>query len=370
MLVDAHKPLKGNRSVDPRPAIEINTRRRKKTSSGQRLADARDRSSTYSLTRDSNLSENERAQMKQELKERFLPAARPMPTTLQGLASLANERIEDAISKGQFTNLPRGKPLERDHNASSPFLNTTEYFMNKIIQKQDIVPPWIEKQQELTRAVTVFRGRLRNDWKRHAARVIASKGGTLQEQVRRAEGYADAERRAAASQSPVPRLKRGSVESLAISDQEEEPNSPDLSSPARPSSPPSTPGSPPFRDTAWERTEKAYHDLAIRNINSLTRTYNLLAPTLVKKPYFSLDRELSSCFIDVAPQLPDEIRKRATSSIRKPTVDGGGDDGGVVARLAAFGAEGTRESVKIYESRRPHYGFRELVRDWWKGWVG
>ena len=65
--------------------------------------------------------------------------------------------------------------------------------MNKIIQKQDIVPPWIEKQQELVKAANVFRSRLRADWKRHAARVIASKGGSLESQVRRAEVYAAAE---------------------------------------------------------------------------------------------------------------------------------------------------------------------------------
>lgn len=76
--------------------------------------------------------------------------------------------------------------MERDYNANSPFLDTTEYFMNKIIQKQEIVPPWIEKQQELVKSATVFRSRIRKDWKRHAARVIASKGGGLQEQVRRA----------------------------------------------------------------------------------------------------------------------------------------------------------------------------------------
>ena len=38
--------------------------------------------------------------------------------------------------------------------------------MNKMIQRQDIVPPWIEKQQELVKTANVFRGRLRADWVR------------------------------------------------------------------------------------------------------------------------------------------------------------------------------------------------------------
>lgn len=164
-------------------------------SQGERLANARDRTSAYALSQDPHLTEAEKEAMRKTLKERFSAGARPMPATVQGLAGLANERIEDAIARGQFKNIQRGKGtnVERDHTASSPFLDTTEYFMNKIIQKQEIVPPWIEKQQELVKAAAVFRGRLRADWKRHAARTIASKGGTLEEQVRRAEAYARAE---------------------------------------------------------------------------------------------------------------------------------------------------------------------------------
>jgi hypothetical protein len=40
--------------------------------------------------------------MRKELKERFTPGARAMPNSIRGLAALANERIEDAIARGQF----------------------------------------------------------------------------------------------------------------------------------------------------------------------------------------------------------------------------------------------------------------------------
>jgi hypothetical protein len=66
-------------------------------------------------------------------------------------ASLASERVVDAIPRGHFRNLPHGRAVERDCSARGPFLDTTEYFMNKIVQKQEIVPPWIKKQQEPTR---------------------------------------------------------------------------------------------------------------------------------------------------------------------------------------------------------------------------
>lgn len=143
--------------------------------------------------KDPNMSEKEKRKFRNKIKERFQPHAQPVPGTIQGLASLANERIKDAIARGQFKNLPRGKKIERDYTASSLFLDTTEYFMNKIIQKQEIVPPWIEKQQELVSTATKFRARLRVEWKRHMARSIASRDGTVQDQIRMAQAYAAAE---------------------------------------------------------------------------------------------------------------------------------------------------------------------------------
>ena len=96
-----------------------------KPSSGQRLADARDKTSIYSISKDENLSEKEKEAIRKELKERFTPGARAMPNTISGLAALANERIEDAIARGQFKNIPRGKGIVRDTRADNPFIDTT-----------------------------------------------------------------------------------------------------------------------------------------------------------------------------------------------------------------------------------------------------
>ena len=365
-------------------------------SHGERLANARDRTSVYALSQDPSLSENEREKMRKILKERFTAGARPMPGSVQGLAALANERIEDAIARGQFKNIARGKGLnvERDHNANSPFLDTTEYFMNKIIQKQEIVPPWIEKQQELIKAANVFRARLRADWKRHAARVIASKGGSLDTQVRRAEAYVIAEAannpRAMKSESmteidhegrlsqvtetenPTPSNLRKDPkitvpEDLAIdsptSQPAQEPSgvTDHISTPTAENIPPIAPQLPrlaPFRDPAWESLERAYHTLAVSEINNITRSYNLQAPDLAKKPYFSLERELRSCFADVAPQLPNEIRERARRPEKIKVEIVGHTPGGVLERFSG-------EKVKVYDSRKPNYGFKQFWKDLW-----
>jgi len=374
-------------------------------SSGERLANARDKTSIYAFSQSEDLSPKEREEMQKILKERFQPGARPMPNSIAGLASLANERIENAIARGQFKNIPRGKGVNKevDYNANSPFIDTTAYFMNKMIQRQDIVPPWIEKQQEVVKTATTFRSRLRNDWKRHAARVIASKGGPLEAIVRRAEAYARAE----AAFNP----KTQKIEALSQIDGAGKPSQvnvvetpsnkmgdesvdikitvvetplggenavaaaaahvsvPAEEAPANmageghevpqlPATHP-LPDPPPFRDPAWESLELSYHRAALKQLNSLTRSYNLMAPELAKKPYFSLHRELASCFADVAPQLPAAIRERARRPERIRVEIVGHRPGGV---LEKFGGE----HAKVYDSTKPAYGLKEFWRELWK----
>lgn len=282
----------------------------------------RDRQSCSSRSeRTEGMSMAERDTFRKQLKERFKPASRELPATLRGLASLANQRIEDAIARGQFKNLPRGAPLERDYVASSPFLDTTEYFMNKIILKQEIVPPWIEKQQELMSTAVKFRGRLRADWRRHVARAIASRGGALEDHIQTAQAYADAE--AALSDSLNVNADRSR-----------------------------------FRDTAWERNERSYQELAIKQLNDITRSYNLMAPNAARKPYFSLERELQACFEDVAPHVAETIKSRAWIPVPKIET-AGSEQIGIMARFS------TSKGQVRDELRGKQYGFREFWRDIW-----
>lgn len=406
MLDDSHKKIRAPRvpsGVDLRPAPKA-----KPTSTGSRLANARDRTSIYALSQQQDMTEKEREKMRKELKERFTPGARPIPTSLHGLTSLANERIEDAIARGQFKNLPRGKGkhTERDYNANSPFLDTTEYFMNKIIQKQEIVPPWIEKQQELAKNAETFRKRLRNDWRRHAARTIASQGGSLEAQVERATAYALAEDLVNPKPNKSERLSQidesGNLMTLVVEEEvpriedevrtdstekaytavklcitEEVTESPDsrssahdsLTNSATPKSSSASssrassvkPVSYTFRDPAWEAAERSYHTLAINSLNAQTRSYNLQAPKIAQKPYFSLSRELTRCYADVARELPGAIRERATAPAKVRVEILGHREGGMLERF------GTGESARVYDEdlETKGYGFKEFWRDLW-----
>jgi hypothetical protein len=105
MLDDAKNPLKphlrGPAKI-PSPNIDMRLKSQPKIPAGQRLANARDKSSIYAISKDSPMTDKEREDLKKEFKERFTPGARPMPNSIRGLAALANERIEDAIARGQF----------------------------------------------------------------------------------------------------------------------------------------------------------------------------------------------------------------------------------------------------------------------------
>lgn len=374
MLDDTKKPLKVPYKI-PQPKLpsgDIRPSPKTKQSAGHRLASARDRTNAYVQSQSSGLSEAERAAFREELRQRFQPGAGPMPMTISGLASLANERIEDAIARGQFKNIPRGvgKHTERDHNASSAFIDTTEYFMNKIIQRQEIVPPWIEKQQEITRETERFRERLRSDWRRHAARLIASQGGTLEQQKQRARAYAAAEARFQESKrvqasmakssddnnksfTPISHDGRLSTTNTPSSTQESSRSSGSSESE-------SLPHLPPLRDPEYLSIERSYHELQIKTINDLIRSYNLQAPRLAQRPYLNLERELEACYAAVAPSLAEEIERRATERAKPSrssvwSSSSGGSSSGV------FGGQ-----VKVYdEDSSKGYGFKEFWRDLW-----
>lgn len=363
MLDDASKPIRTPYKI-PQP-VNLKPAPKPKLSAGERLASAKERTSTYTLSQSPGFSQEEREAMRREMKEKLTPFANAMPISIQGLSSLANERIEDAIARGQFQKIRRGKGVgvEKDHNANSAFIDTTEYFMNKIIQKQEIVPPWIEKQQELASELSRFRQRIRAEWRRHAARLIASQGGSLEAQMKRAKGYAAAEARLAQkakleaslrdSDSAVSEIsadgrivsKRETPETAVDSATENESNQEDI------------PHLPPLRDPDYLKIERSYHELAVQHLNKIARSYNLQAPRSAQKPYINLDRELNSCFADVAPGLAEEIRRRATERARAPVSVGGSSS-------SVFGSLGAAQTARVYEEdKEKAYGMKELWRD-------
>jgi hypothetical protein len=265
-----------------------------------------------------------------------------------------------------------------------------------MIQRQDIVPPWIEKQQDIVSSSNRFRARLRGDWRRHVARTIASRGGSLESQLALAEEHARAE----AIENPSAKKTTekintvdnaghltqitldGEIKASGTAATKDSQHITITETPINEAAQPLSkegelhisvdapletvveepkvlpPKVGPFRDANWLRTERAYHQAAIDNLNSLTRSYNLMCPALAQRPYFFLDRELNSCYAEVAPQVADTIRERAVAP-KKPKFEAtsSNNPARILGNLAG-------PASKVYDEQRPQFGFRDLWREW------
>lgn len=166
MLEDAApKPMKVSRSNSRRiftPPVDARTR----------IELAKEASLDYKVTGSLGEKSTEEDKFRELYRERllgpsmFLDASSPSSTV--GLVdSLADARINAAIDRktGKFESPEmlhvRGKPLDRQHLANS---TDTNYFMNEILSKQEILPPWIESQQTITASIKGFRKDLDRSW--------------------------------------------------------------------------------------------------------------------------------------------------------------------------------------------------------------
>ena len=117
-----------------------------------------------------------------------------MPGSIAAWTTLVEDRIQRAQLRGVFQNVKgRGKPFQVDTEESNPYIDRTEYLMNRIVQRQGAAPPWIDLQQRtllptlwpyiaLIRCVEVdgqlhaFRSTLRDAWTRRAIRMLCLAG--------------------------------------------------------------------------------------------------------------------------------------------------------------------------------------------------
>lgn len=112
---------------------------------------------------------NHNDQMRELYKEKLLGPSvlinSASPSVTLGLAnSLADHKINSSIDPktGRFyndTNMEkvRGKPLSKDHLANS---NDTLYFVTRLFNDQEVLPPWIENQKLLQHDLQGFRNNL------------------------------------------------------------------------------------------------------------------------------------------------------------------------------------------------------------------
>lgn len=68
------------------------------------------------------------------------------------------------------------------------------------------------------------------------------------------------------------------------------------------------------RDPEWETNERAYHDVAIDDINSKVRKYNIHAPPSVRRAYYSRSVEVEKLYEDCAENVLKGLRERVEAS--------------------------------------------------------
>ncbi|CEG77023.1 Putative Phosphoribosylaminoimidazolecarboxamide formyltransferase/IMP cyclohydrolase [Rhizopus microsporus] len=112
---------------------QVERERKNKAMKQTRLMNAKDAALDYSLGKkypttdegDSNVSRKE-----------FI--------SINDIGLLCEEKIREAKAKGEFDNLPgSGKPLQEDYFKNNPYLDQTEYLLNRIVQRNGAAPPWM-----------------------------------------------------------------------------------------------------------------------------------------------------------------------------------------------------------------------------------
>lgn len=132
--------------------------------------------------------------------------------------------------------------------------------MNRIVKRQEAAPPFVELQREMTDDVNAFRLRLRQAWIRRAIRMLS----------------------------------------------------------LQPLTPSVIANSGAYRDKEWEERERGYHDASVKNLNSLIRKYNVVAPPTVRASVTSVETELASCYRECAALIKQELEKRAKEGAPAP----------------------------------------------------
>jgi DnaJ homolog subfamily C member 28 len=175
--------------------------------------------------------------------------------------------------------------------------------MNRVVQRQGAVPPWVEIQRELEGAVDTFRSVLKQSWVRRAVRMLT--------------------------------LSRHPLRELSLADAQA------------------------LRDKEWEAREKAYHESALAEVNALVRKHNALAPYAVRRAYYVRDVELDRAYEEGAEDIIQELAGRFH---RDGSQTGAGNSEDRAAR-----DEEDEQTVMRVQSQGDVLGLRDLLREWFRG---
>jgi DnaJ family protein C protein 28 len=82
-----------------------------------------------------------------------------------------------------------------------------------------------------------------------------------------------------------------------------------------------------FRDPDWEQRERSYHEAALKEVNSLVRKYNCVAPYTVRRPFYVKNVEMDRLYGTCAEEIWRELAERAQETVMTRGNAGAGADG-------------------------------------------
>ena len=178
------------------------------------------------------------------------------------------------------------------NDEKNPFIGREEFLMNRIVQRNGAVPPWVELQTgktgsilalycqcfnlisvELESSVNSFRQVLRQAWSRRVFLVVTT-------------GV------------PPPSIDRLTLEYISS-----------------------------LRDPEWEERERSYHEAALSEVNSLVRKYNAMAPYIARRALYTHEVELERLYKESAKEIHEKLIAKLSGKGNELAFSSGSEDG-------------------------------------------
>ena len=231
------------------------------------------------------------AKEKQQDEEVKLPSSSQQPLlamvgATKGLAGIAEQKIVEALKSGQLqANSLRGRPIPRDYNETNPYLQREEFVLNRMIQRQGAMPPWVQLNNDMQRDILFLRQRVQHAWicralknldETNAWRDLAPVGVQWHAKSNDADNDLPSFRI-----EPRNEAEQRTLEWVRA-----------------------------FRDAAWIRQESTYHEAAVHQLNQVIRAYNHVAPASARKILYTKPAFLASAIERAYPLLVEAVSAR------------------------------------------------------------
>ncbi|WFD03127.1 hypothetical protein MOBT1_001816 [Malassezia obtusa] len=206
-------------------------------------------------------------------------------TAAKGMAGIAEMKIEEALRKGTFKqNSLRGKPIPYDHNEGNAHLHREEFILNRMVQRQNAAPPFVEMNMDMKNEERALRQRIQGAWICRALLSLESSGAwERMEPVVVHWGENDTK----ATDLPDYTFAIANEGQQVLVDWARD-----------------------FRDGQWVRDQRKYHEEAVRALNQTIRRYNHIAPYFARRLLYTKDSFVQDALDRAFPVLVEATSAR------------------------------------------------------------